>query len=184
MALFKNESEKAIETGTLMEPQSPPRSTSPAAPLAVAGSLPPLSQVTRAPNGSGTYLDQSAKVNGKLNFEGPVRIDGQIDGEINAQDSLTIGKSAVVTAKIKAVSIIVAGTVSGEVNAGQRIELQPSAKVSGTINAPKLVVHEGAMFEGSCSMQPKAMREDRKLGPSRREERLVAENDGEHHEQG
>ena len=38
--------------------------------------------------------------------------------------------------------------------ASQRIEIRPSAKVIGNLTAPVLVVHEGALFEGHCSMQP------------------------------
>src|SRR5271155_5049323 len=67
------------------------------------------------------YLDSRTKINGKLTFEGPVQIDGQIEGEIVAGDDLVIGQSALVTAKIKAASVVVAGTVSGEITATQRI---------------------------------------------------------------
>ena len=65
-----------------------------------------------------------------------------------------------VTAQIKAASIIVAGKVSGDIIASQRIEIRPSAKVIGNLTAPVLVVHEGALFEGHCSMQPEGSQED------------------------
>jgi cytoskeletal protein CcmA (bactofilin family) len=102
------------------------------------------------------YLDSGSKISGKLSFDGPTRIDGQVDGEITGKDSLTIGESAVVTAQIRAAAIIVAGKVSGDIIASQRIEIRPSAKVIGNLTAPILVVHEGALFEGHCSMQPEA----------------------------
>jgi cytoskeletal protein CcmA (bactofilin family) len=172
MALFNNESEKTVEPGSSARVPSVSMT-----PPATGGVL--LSVLT--PNGNQAYLDQGTKVNGRLNFEGPAQIDGQIEGEIHARDSLMIGKCAVVTAKIKAVSIIVAGTVSGEIEASQRIELHPSAKVSGILSAPKMVVHEGAVFEGSCKMQPKALREDHKLSSSRKEEHLVGETSGQEH---
>lgn len=123
--------------------------------------LPPPSQATLIPIGSRDYLDPNAKVWGKLEFAGPARIDGFVDGEIDAQDSLAIGRSAAVTAKIKAVWIIVAGTVSGELCATERIELYPSAKVSGDLSAPKLVMHEGAVFKGHCAIR-RVEREDSK----------------------
>ena len=47
-----------------------------------------------------------------------------------------------------------AGKVSGDIIGSQRIEIRPSAKVIGNLTAPILVVHEGALFEGHCSMQP------------------------------
>jgi cytoskeletal protein CcmA (bactofilin family) len=100
------------------------------------------------------YLDSGTKINGKLSFEGPGQIDGQIEGEIVAGDDLVIGQSALVTAKIKAASVVVAGTVSGEITATQRIEIRPSAKISGNLAAPRMVMHEGAVFDGHCAMKP------------------------------
>ena len=95
-----------------------------------------------------TYLNQASKISGKLYFEGPAEIDGQIEGEIVAKVSILIGESAVVIAPIMATSIIVAGNVKGDIIGTQRIELLPSAKVLGKLTAPNLVVHKGAMFEG------------------------------------
>jgi cytoskeletal protein CcmA (bactofilin family) len=112
---------------------------------------------------AGSYLSEGSKVSGKLNFEGPARIDGQIDGEIIAKDSIMIGESAVVTGPIKAASLIVAGKVSGDITASQRIELRFSAKVLGTLTSHVLVVHKGAAFEGHCAMQSEAARAERKV---------------------
>jgi cytoskeletal protein CcmA (bactofilin family) len=119
------------------------------------------------------YLDASSKISGKLSFDGPTRIDGQVDGEITSKDTLAIGESAVVTAQIKAASVIVAGKVSGDISAAQRIEIRPSAKVLGNLTTPVLVVHEGALFEGHCSMQPEAARDDRKVTVLPKDERLA-----------
>jgi cytoskeletal protein CcmA (bactofilin family) len=124
------------------------------------------------------YLDPGCKVSGKLNFEAAARIDGQIDGEINAKDSIVIGESAVVTAKINAASIILAGTVSGEISASQRIEIRPSAKVQGTLTTPKLVIHEGAVFEGRCAMRPERAHDGRKVSVLPKEEHAAAQAAG------
>jgi cytoskeletal protein CcmA (bactofilin family) len=119
------------------------------------------------------YLDRGSKISGKISFEGPARIDGEVDGEISAKGNLTIGESAVITAHIRAASVSVAGKVSGDIVATQRIEIRPSAKVSGNITAPVLSVLEGAMFEGHCSMQPEGVREDRKVTVFPKEERVA-----------
>jgi len=119
------------------------------------------------------YLDKGTKISGKLAFDAPARIDGQVDGEVVAKDSLIIGEGAVVTAQVKAASVIVAGKISGDVVATQRIEIRPSAKVMGNISTPVLVVHEGAAFEGHCAMQPEASREERKVTVFPKEERVA-----------
>jgi cytoskeletal protein CcmA (bactofilin family) len=127
---------------------------------------------TMATNNATAYLDAGSRISGKLYFETPARIDGHVEGEITAKDALTIGESAVVSAQIKADSVIVAGKVSGDIIAIHRIEIRPSAKVLGNITAPTLVINEGALFEGHCAMQPEA-HDDRKVTVFPKEERLA-----------
>ena len=98
------------------------------------------------------FLGKGTKIVGKLNFEGSVRIEGQIEGEIAAQDTLTIGESAVVKAKVTGTSVVVHGQVTGDIHARTRLELRAPSKVVGNINSGSLVIHEGAVFEGQCSM--------------------------------
>ncbi len=105
------------------------------------------------PGGVDAFLGKGTKVNGKLVFEGTGRIEGQVEGEIAAQDTLTIGEGAVVKAKISGTSVIIEGRVTGDVTARQRLELRASSRVQGNITTPSLVVHEGAALEGQCSMR-------------------------------
>jgi cytoskeletal protein CcmA (bactofilin family) len=172
MALFNKEPEKNVRPDPSIRPTQavpvPPPVPTP------EGRVAPPRQTAAAPLEARAYLDQGCKVSGKLSFEGPARIDGQVDGEITAKDSVMVGESAVVTAQIKAASVIVAGKVSGDITASQRI-----AKVLGNLTAPVLVVHEGAVFEGHCAMQPEGAREDRKLTVFPKEERMVAQAGGQ-----
>jgi cytoskeletal protein CcmA (bactofilin family) len=172
MALFNKEPDKSARPQPVTTPQA---SSTPAQASAVSQSASASASSARtSPAAEGrAYLDQGSKINGKVSFEGPARIDGEVDGEISAKDSIAIGESAVVTAQIKAASVMVAGKVSGDIVATQRIEIRPSAKVVGNLTAPVLVVHEGALFEGHCSMQPEGVREDRKVTVFPKEERLA-----------
>lgn len=98
------------------------------------------------------HLGQGSRVEGKLTFEGSVRIDGQVEGEISAQDTVIIGEGAEVTAQIQANSVVVQGRVTGDITARKRVELKAPATVIGNVNTPSLVVHEGVVFEGHCAM--------------------------------
>lgn len=98
------------------------------------------------------HLGAGSQVDGKLTFEGSVEIDGQITGEIDAKDTVIIGDKAVVKAQITAGTVIVKGKVNGDVVARKRIELQAPARLIGNITTPSLVIHEGVVFEGNCSM--------------------------------
>jgi cytoskeletal protein CcmA (bactofilin family) len=172
MALFNKEPEKNPKISPATTPQASTAPTSVSTSSSTTAASAPRANGP-APAEGRAYLDRGSKISGKISFEGPARIDGEVDGEINAKDSLTIGESAVITAHIRAASVSVAGKVSGDISATQRIEIRPSAKVSGNITAPVLSVQEGALFEGHCSMQPEGIREDRKITVFPKEERVA-----------
>lgn len=130
-------------------------------------------------DGSSTsaFLGKGTRVTGKLTFEGPVRIEGHVEGEISAQDTLTIGESAVVNAQVNGNSIIVHGRVTGDVTARQRLEIRAPGKLFGNISTPSLVIHEGVVFEGQCSMggvEGQRADKDKKIAQLRTEERAEA----------
>lgn len=173
MALFNKEAERNVKTDPIAKAQ--PQPLTPAVATTTQGPAEkPAMPVRPAPAPEGrAYLDSGTRISGKLSFDGPTRIDGHVDGEINAKDMLTVGESAVITAQIRAASIVVAGKISGDITAVQRIEIRPSAKVIGNLTAPVLVVHEGAIFEGHCSMQPEGARDERKVTVFPKEERIA-----------
>jgi cytoskeletal protein CcmA (bactofilin family) len=98
------------------------------------------------------FLGKGSRVTGKLVFEGTVRIEGHVEGEISAQDTLIIGESAVVNAQINGTSVVVHGRVTGDVTARKRLEVRAPGKLFGNISTPSLVIHEGVIFEGQCVM--------------------------------
>jgi cytoskeletal protein CcmA (bactofilin family) len=124
--------------------------------------------------GIDAFLGKGTKVTGKLVFDGPGRIEGNVEGEISAQDTLTIGEGATVNAKVAGATIIVEGKVTGDVNARQRLEIRASGKVHGNVTTPSLVVHEGAILDGQCSMgtaDSKAKRDETDTAATRHLER-------------
>ncbi len=177
MALFNS---KEPDKSTKVQPPKPQVATLQSAPPAASSydEIPSrIAAPTLAPSPAGSegraYLDKGCKISGKLFFEGPVKIDGQVDGQIDANDTIFIGESAVVTAQIKAGSVTIAGKISGDIVASKRIEIRPAAKVFGNLTAPVLVVHEGAVFEGHCAMQAEGAREEHKVTLFPKEERLA-----------
>ncbi len=74
--------------------------------------------------GTSAFLGKGSRVSGKLTFEGTVRIEGQVEGEITAQDALTIGEGAVVNAQITGTSVVVHGKVTGDITARKRLEIR------------------------------------------------------------
>lgn len=127
----------------------------------------------------GAHLGRGSRIEGKLAFEGSVQIDGQVDGEISAQDTVTVGEGAEVTAQISANTIIVQGRVAGDLTARKRIEMKGPAVVTGNITTPSLVISEGVVFEGRCTMggtapSAKAERTDKRVALFPAEDRGVS----------
>lgn len=97
-------------------------------------------------------LEKGCEFEGKLTFEGTVRINGKFTGEIFSEGTLVIGEGAVLDAKVDVGSIMIHGEVSGSIQASDRIEMHAPAVVKCDIQAQTLVIDEGVVFEGSCSM--------------------------------
>ena len=102
---------------------------------------------------SGAYLGPGSKASGRLLFEGPTTIEGEIDGEIVVHGALTIGDHAFIKGKVSAASVVVRGKVTADIAAEKRIELQSNAVVVGDLTTQALVVADGATFEGHCAMR-------------------------------
>jgi cytoskeletal protein CcmA (bactofilin family) len=119
------------------------------------------------------YLGKGSRVTGKLNFEGTVRVDGQVEGEINAQDTLIVGEPAIVNAQITGNSVIIKGRVTGDITARKRVEIRAPGKLFGNVTTPSLIIQEGVIFEGHCSMGgAEAAKADRKVTPFPKEEKI------------
>jgi cytoskeletal protein CcmA (bactofilin family) len=100
-----------------------------------------------------TLLGKGSEFEGKLTFEGQVRIDGKFTGQITTKDTLVIGEGAKVTAEISAGTVVVNGQVEGNIRANMLVELHAPARVKGSIETPSLVMEKGVLFEGSCKME-------------------------------
>jgi cytoskeletal protein CcmA (bactofilin family) len=98
------------------------------------------------------YLYKGCRASGQLSFQGPARIDGVVDGEIQCQGVLTIGEGAEVKAKISGQVVIIRGKVEGNVTAKEKVELLAPARLIGNVSAPRLMISEGVVFDGDCSM--------------------------------
>jgi len=100
-----------------------------------------------------TLLGKGSEFEGKLTFEGQVRIDGKFSGQIFTKDTLVIGDGARVTAEINAGTVIINGQVEGNIRAAQMIELHQPGRVKGNLETPSLSMDKGVIFEGTLKME-------------------------------
>src|SRR5215472_6248920 len=98
-------------------------------------------------------LGRGTQFEGKLHFEGRVRVDGVFKGEIKSDDTLIIGDGAEVHAEIDVSTVIVrGGIVHGNIRAKTSIEVHAPAKLVGNIHSPSVFIDRGVEFQGSCRM--------------------------------
>ncbi len=105
------------------------------------------------------HLYKGSRVAGQLVFQGSAKIDGIVDGEVRCNGTLTIGGGAEVRAKISGQAVVIQGKVEGNVIAKEKVELVAPARLHGNIATPRLIITEGVVFDGECSMgvaKPKA----------------------------
>ncbi|NIQ00613.1 MAG: polymer-forming cytoskeletal protein [Nitrospinaceae bacterium] len=98
------------------------------------------------------YLGEDTVFSGTLTFNGAVRVDGRMDGEVNTDDTLIVGETGILEADINAGTVICRGKIKGTIKAAKRIEIHTNSEVVGNISAPSLLVETGALFDGHCDM--------------------------------
>ncbi len=102
------------------------------------------------------FLGKGSNFEGKLTFEGKVKIDGNFHGEIFSTDTLVIGEGADVQAEVEVGTAIVHGKMNGNIRATECIELRAPGEMHGNIEAPQLEVERGVLFQGNCKMTGEA----------------------------
>ena len=99
-----------------------------------------------------TIIGKGSKITGKLYVDGGVRIDGEIEGNIESNGFVTIGLSGYAKADIKANECLISGRVEGNVTVSDGLELDSTANLTGNIIAKVMKIHTGAVFNGQSQM--------------------------------
>ena len=102
--------------------------------------------------GAETYFDESAQFSGTLHLRQSVCIDGAIEGEIECDQTVRIGPSGRVTARIRAQSVVIEGELHGDIEARGEITLHKTARVFGDMTTEGIVVEKGAKVEGRITI--------------------------------
>ena len=97
-----------------------------------------------------TIIGSDSFVSGNIKINGFVRVDGDIDGKIEASGNVIIGNKARVRGNISASSIVVGGIVEGDISAPNGIKLLSNSIVLGDIYTKSLLIEENVIFNGHC----------------------------------
>jgi len=111
--------------------------------------------MSKIPSGDGTMntlVGHGTVFEGTLNVSSSMRVDGKITGQVTCSDSLLVGKTGVLEASVKVKNATVGGRVDGDIVASEVVILESNSTVLGDVTTKKLIIEEGAVFNGTCHM--------------------------------
>ena len=100
-------------------------------------------------------IGKGITIRGSLSGGGDLVIEGRVEGQIALKNHLTIESSGIVEADIRADELTINGTASGNIDAMAKVAINNSAKVAGDVKAPRVVIEDGAVFNGTIEMEVK-----------------------------
>lgn len=109
-----------------------------------------------------TILGRGSVVDGNLKVEHSLRIDGKVNGDVTSSDTLIVGAEGEITGKVTVKNLILGGKIFGSLTAPGRTVLESKSEFHGDLKTSKLVIDEGAVFDGKCSMSEAARSADSK----------------------
>jgi len=99
------------------------------------------------------FLGAGTVYQGRLSFQGAVRIDGSYSGEVISDGSLIVGKDAEIEGMLNVGDLLLSGRFTGEVQAKRRVTIHRTGVLQGTVRTPALVMEEGGLLDGQVVMQ-------------------------------
>ena len=105
-----------------------------------------------------TFVGPDVSIEGAIEFQGTIRLDGRVKGKIHANGgTVIVGEKAVLDADVTVDVAIIRGEIKGIVEARKKIEIYRPARVFGDIRAPSISIDSGVVFNGSCSMKARTI---------------------------
>lgn len=97
-------------------------------------------------------LVEGTTLEGTINTQHDLRVDGQVNGTINCEGKLIIGGSGFVNGDVVAHNAVIEGRFDGNLHVHDILDVRETADVTGEIKTGKLLVQNGASFTGNCDM--------------------------------
>ncbi len=101
-----------------------------------------------------TIISADVQITGTIKSNGPIRIDGKLEGDLICAADAVIGRNAVIKGGLQVNSVVVEGMIQGNISAKDKIDMKSTAKVHGDIAAKRLAVEDGGTFIGRSEVNP------------------------------
>lgn len=114
--------------------------------------------------GVNAFVGKGVEFKGVISYNGTVRIDGRMEGEIHTEGTLLVGEEAVLSAIVNAGTVVCKGRITGDIQAKEKVKLRAPAVLNGSVTTPLLSMEEGVLFNGNCDMSRQGGREQVEKG--------------------
>ena len=88
----------------------------------------------------------------KLRTKSSIQVNGQVEGDMESQDSIVVGDSGKITGNVKGAFLLVAGHILGNVEVSHQLHLNKSAVINGNVSCESIIIDEGAVLNGNLTM--------------------------------
>lgn len=99
------------------------------------------------------FVDRGSHLKGELRFENSFRVEGKVEGTVHSKGNLIVGEGGEFDGEIRAGEVFVSGSVRGSIHAERKVQIAPGGRVTADLFTPGLVIENGAVFEGKCTMK-------------------------------
>ncbi len=110
------------------------------------------SEIFNSSGNLNTIIGKGSVFDGNLKVQSTLRVDGKVKGNITTSDSLVVGKEGDIHGEVSVRNAIIGGKLKGKLSATGKVVLEANSVFSGELQTSKLVIDEGAIFEGTCAM--------------------------------
>jgi cytoskeletal protein CcmA (bactofilin family) len=110
-----------------------------------------------------SVIGMNSQFQGKFAVKGAIRIDGKFEGDSLIVDKVFIGPKGKVKTNVKASSVVVEGVLIGNIQATNRVLLLPSSRILGDIQTPELIIQNGTILRGNCTISHRTDTDSKEL---------------------
>ncbi len=102
------------------------------------------------------FIGKGTIITGDIQTSSNLRVDGKVKGKVVCKNTLTIGEGGIIEGDIQANNAIIGGKINGKIVVNEKLELETRSSLIGELKAKKLIIDEGAVFDGTSTMSAEA----------------------------
>ena len=119
--------------------------------------------ITSASSSSSNSLIQGTNIEGTIQADKDIRIDGSLRGSLNCKGKVIIGPTGFISGDVQCENAVIEGRFEGVMFVSDILHVKETAKVEGDVTTQKLVVQPGSVFNVKCKMGTQQSGNSRKV---------------------